>query len=47
MPGTVVVRMSFRTYTGPYVFHCHILAHEDNGMMANVNVTSADFAPEP
>ena len=45
VPGTVVVRMSFRTYTGPYVFHCHILAHEDNGMMANVNVTSPDFAP--
>lgn len=39
-PGTVVMRMAFRTYTGPYVFHCHILAHEDNGMMNNVNVTS-------
>ena len=45
IPGQVVVRMSFRTYTGPYVFHCHILAHEDNGMMANINVTSRPFAP--
>ncbi|MBM3664389.1 MAG: multicopper oxidase family protein [Actinobacteria bacterium] len=45
VPGHVVVRMSFRTYTGPYVFHCHILAHEDNGMMANINVTSRPFAP--
>ena len=39
-PGRVVVRMAFRTYTGPYVFHCHILAHEDNGMMNNVQVIS-------
>ncbi len=38
--GRVVVRMNFRTYTGSYVFHCHILAHEDNGMMANVQVGS-------
>jgi len=38
--GRVVVRMNFRTYTGPYVFHCHILAHEDNGMMNNVQVIS-------
>jgi FtsP/CotA-like multicopper oxidase with cupredoxin domain len=45
IPGQAVVRMSFRTYTGPCVFHCHILAHEDNGMMANINVTSRPFAP--
>ncbi len=38
--GRVVVRMNFRTYTGSYVFHCHILAHEDGGMMANVQVGS-------
>jgi FtsP/CotA-like multicopper oxidase with cupredoxin domain len=39
VPGKVVVRMKFRKYTGSYVFHCHILAHEDNGMMAVVVVT--------
>ena len=37
--GSVVMRMRFRDYTGQYVFHCHILAHEDNGMMAVVNVS--------
>ncbi|MDQ3874704.1 MAG: multicopper oxidase domain-containing protein [Actinomycetota bacterium] len=30
--------MQFNDFTGKYVFHCHILAHEDNGMMAVVNV---------
>jgi FtsP/CotA-like multicopper oxidase with cupredoxin domain len=37
--GTVVMRMRFRTFTGMYVFHCHILSHEDNGMMGVVNVS--------
>lgn len=42
VPGEVVMRFRFRTYVGPYVFHCHILAHEDNGMMSIINVTSPD-----
>lgn len=32
-PGTVLIRMRFRTFTGKAVFHCHILFHEDNAMM--------------
>jgi multicopper oxidase len=33
-PGEeVVVYRSFRTFTGPYVAHCHNLAHEDHNMM--------------
>ena len=36
--GTVRVRMRFRDYVGAFVFHCHILAHEDAGMMAIVDV---------
>ena len=36
--GTVRVRMRFRDYVGAFVFHCHILAHEDAGMMAVVDV---------
>lgn len=44
-PGKVVVLMKFRKYTGSYVFHCHILAHEDNGMMAVVNVTAKNTGP--
>jgi len=31
--GSVVIRMRFRTFTGRAVFHCHILFHEDHGMM--------------
>lgn len=45
VPGTVVVRMDFRRYPGVYVFHCHILNHEDNGMMANVSVTTKPSLP--
>jgi FtsP/CotA-like multicopper oxidase with cupredoxin domain len=29
----VVISRSFRTFTGPYVAHCHNLAHEDHNMM--------------
>ena len=36
--GTVVIRMKFVEFTGKFVFHCHILNHEDHGMMAIVEV---------
>lgn len=36
--GEVVVRIPFREFTGTWVFHCHILNHEDRGMMATVEV---------
>jgi suppressor of ftsI len=39
VPGKVVIRMRMRKFTGKYVFHCHILAHEDLGMMGVVNVS--------
>jgi len=33
-PGEdVVISRRFRTFTGPYVAHCHNLAHEDHNMM--------------
>ena len=39
LPGKdVVIRTRFTDFTGKFVFHCHILAHEDNGMMAVVEV---------
>ena len=31
--GEIVIRMRFTDFLGRYVFHCHILAHEDGGMM--------------
>ena len=36
--GDVVIRMAFLDFTGKFVFHCHILAHEDGGMMKVVEV---------
>ncbi|MDD2868332.1 multicopper oxidase family protein [Neomegalonema sp.] len=36
-PGvTVVVRSHYRRYVGAFVLHCHILYHEDGGMMRKV-----------
>ena len=37
--GRVVFRSRFPDYVGIYVNHCHILMHEDNGMMQAVEVT--------
>ena len=37
-PGEVVIRIPFRHFTGHFVFHCHILGHEDAGMMMTVQV---------
>lgn len=36
--GTVRVIARFTDYRGLYVFHCHILEHEDRGMMAQFRV---------
>jgi FtsP/CotA-like multicopper oxidase with cupredoxin domain len=36
--GQLVIRMRFETYTGKTVFHCHILNHEDLGMMAVLEI---------
>jgi hypothetical protein len=36
--GRVVLRSRFADFTGEFVNHCHILLHEDNGMMQRVQV---------
>jgi FtsP/CotA-like multicopper oxidase with cupredoxin domain len=38
VPGYFKMRSRFVDYTGQYVIHCHILAHEDRGMMTIVQV---------
>ncbi|GAA1947147.1 multicopper oxidase family protein [Kitasatospora viridis] len=38
VPGKVVIRVAFADYPGRWMFHCHIAAHEDNGMMSFINV---------
>ena len=37
-PTQVTVRMKLTDYPGTAVFHCHILFHEDHGMMAVIEV---------
>ena len=37
-PTSITFRMRFLHYKGPYVMHCHMLAHEDMGMMQGVTV---------
>ena len=39
LPGeTVRVISRFRDYTGVYMYHCHLLEHEDDGMMGQFEV---------
>ena len=41
-PGERVrIRMAFRDYTGKTVYHCHVLDHEDRGMMGLLDIQSA------
>ena len=45
---SVKVRMDFRgPDIGEFVYHCHILGHEDNGMMAIIRVLPAGAAAVP
>ena len=39
MPGeTVRILIRFNNYTGIYMYHCHLLEHEDDGMMGQFEV---------
>ncbi|KPQ32979.1 MAG: putative multicopper oxidase [Phormidesmis priestleyi Ana] len=41
-PGeSVRIRMAFRDYTGKTVYHCHVLDHEDRGMMGILEIKAA------
>lgn len=42
---TTVVRTRYRRHTGTFVLHCHILDHEDQGMMEAVEVMDNPPAP--
>ena len=37
---SVTIRFEVENFPGNYVFHCHILPHEDQGMMATVRAVS-------
>jgi FtsP/CotA-like multicopper oxidase with cupredoxin domain len=44
VPGFFRMRSRFVDYPGNYVMHCHILAHEDRGMMTIVDLQPAGVA---
>ncbi|MEX3984866.1 multicopper oxidase family protein [Paraburkholderia sp. EG287A] len=41
---TLVARTKYEDFTGEFVMHCHILDHEDRGMMENVSIVSPTTA---
>jgi FtsP/CotA-like multicopper oxidase with cupredoxin domain len=43
--GRVTIRQRFDDFTGTFVLHCHILAHEDRGMMQLVRIVPPDKFP--
>ena len=45
-PGRVRLRMTFPAgFAGDIPFHCHLVDHEDNGMMAVLRIVQAGAAP--
>ena len=42
-PGRARIRHQFVDFTGTYVLHCHILAHEGRGMMQLVRLVDAEI----
>lgn len=38
IPGYFKMRSRFVDFTGEYVLHCHILIHEDRGMIQLIEV---------
>ena len=50
-PGEMIlIGGQFADYTGPYMIHCHMLNHEDHGMMTNFQVMppgQGDLLPLP
>ncbi len=45
IPGYFKMRSRFVDYRGSYVLHCHILAHEDRGMMMEVDLDVKNKVP--
>ncbi|MFV3130476.1 multicopper oxidase family protein [Niveispirillum sp. KHB5.9] len=47
--AVITVRTRYNRYIGEFVLHCHILDHEDQGMMQNVQIVlpGADGKPMP
>ena len=39
--------MRFLDFTGKFVYHCHVLGHEDAGMMGVIEVVEPDARVAP
>jgi len=47
-PGEVLeVKLKFTDHTGIYMLHCHMMEHEDDGMMTQFEVVRANPTPKP
>ncbi|MCH7800044.1 MAG: multicopper oxidase domain-containing protein [Chloroflexi bacterium] len=46
-PGYVIVRQRYLDFTGTFVLHCHILGHEDRGMMQLLEVVLPKATASP
>jgi spore coat protein A, manganese oxidase len=47
-PGEVLeVKLKFTDHVGRYVLHCHMLEHEDDGMMTQFEVVAPRTSPTP
>jgi FtsP/CotA-like multicopper oxidase with cupredoxin domain len=44
-PGRVIIRQTYPDFIGTFVLHCHILPHEDRGMMQLVRIVPAKGYP--
>jgi FtsP/CotA-like multicopper oxidase with cupredoxin domain len=40
----VIIRTRYQRYIGEFVLHCHILDHEDQGMMQNVEIVPPGYS---
>jgi FtsP/CotA-like multicopper oxidase with cupredoxin domain len=38
----IIIRTRYERYIGQFVPHCHILDHEDQGMMQNITINVPD-----
>ena len=45
--GSVKVRSRFTDCAGKFVFHCHVLFHEEHGMRSVVEVVDPEAQDEP
>jgi FtsP/CotA-like multicopper oxidase with cupredoxin domain len=47
-PGEVLeLKLKFTDHIGMYMLHCHILEHEDDGMMTQFEVVAPRTRPTP